>query len=224
MYRFDTLATTMALFQKNPFSEDVGKQLYSFGHTKTMLVVGLGNVGKKYELTRHNLGFLTVDHFAVNNDFPGWIEKKDTRCLLTKKTMGETEVILIKPTTMMNLSGEAVQAISHFYKIPTEHILVVHDELDINFGQIRTKTGGGAAGHNGIKSVTQHLGENYGRIRIGVNSPDRPEQMDSADYVLASLSKSEQAELPHLNREVASILTETIYSGTLATETRNFII
>jgi peptidyl-tRNA hydrolase, PTH1 family len=214
----------MALFQKNPYSSDTGKQLYSFGHTTTLLIVGLGNVGAKYAQTRHNLGFLCVDYFAKQNEFPDWMEKKDARAYIAKKTLGETEVILLKPATMMNLSGEAVQAIAHFYKIPTNKTIVVHDELDIPYGQIRTRTGGGPAGHNGIKSLIKHIGKDFGRIRIGIDSKERPEQMDSSDYVLAKLTKSEQATAPTLIKEVGSIITETIYSGQLATETRKFIL
>ncbi len=202
----------------------MGKQLYSFGHNKSLLIVGLGNVGKKYEKTRHNLGFLCVDHFAVANNFPDWIEKKDTNCLFTKKILGETDVMLMKPTTMMNLSGEAVQQLAHFYKIPTESVIAVHDELDIPFGQIRTRTGGGPAGHNGIKSLISHNGKEFGRIRIGIESDDRPEQMESADYVLANLTKREQEQLGGLKKEVSSILTETIFSGQLNAETRSFLI
>jgi peptidyl-tRNA hydrolase, PTH1 family len=213
----------MALFQKNPYSSDAGKQLFSFGHTKKILIVGLGNIGKKYDKTRHNLGFSCIDYFASQNDFPAWIEKKDAKCMLSKKTLGETEVILLKPTTMMNLSGEAVQAIAHFYKIATESIVVVHDELDIPFGQIRTRTGGGPAGHNGVKSTIKHVGKDFGRIRIGIESEDRPEKMESSDFVLANLSKEEQDLLPTMSREVASILTETIFSGQLHAETRSFI-
>lgn len=202
----------------------MGKQLYSFGHNKSLLVVGLGNIGKKYEKTRHNLGFLCVDFFAETNEFPKWIEKKDIKCLLSKNVMGETEVFLLKPTTMMNLSGEAVQQLAHFYKIPTENIIVVHDELDIPFGQIRSRIGGGPAGHNGVKNLITHIGKDFGRIRIGIDNNDRPEQMESADYVLANLSKHEQANLNQLTQEVGSILTETIYSGALTAETRTFVL
>lgn len=214
----------MALFQKNPFSSDTGKQLYSFGHNKSMMIVGLGNVGKKYTHTRHNLGFLCIDYFAKTNQFPEWIEKKDVRAYMTKKTLGETEVILVKPATMMNLSGEAVQAIAHFYKLQTRHIIVIHDELAIPFGQIRTRLGGGPAGHNGVKNIIQHVGEDFGRIRIGIDTAARPPQMESAPFVLAQLSKDEQALLPSLQKEVANIVTETIFSDQLTSETRYFIV
>lgn len=199
------------------------KSLYSVGFGKTLLIVGLGNMGSRYNNTRHNLGFRCVDFLAQSQDFPGWQEKKDLRCYLSKKTVGDTSVILIKPTTMMNLSGEAVQATCNFYKIPTSQVTVVHDELDIPFGQIRTRKGGGAAGHNGIKSIISHIGEDFGRVRIGIEG-ERPEQMDTADYVLANFSDKEQKELLNLQKEIASLLTEYIYGGQLHEETRKFIV
>jgi PTH1 family peptidyl-tRNA hydrolase len=137
--------------------------------------------------------------------------------------MGETRVIAIKPTTFMNLSGEAVQATSHFYKIHPDHIIVVHDELDIDFGQIRMRKGGSAAGHNGIKSVSQHIGEDYGRVRIGIG-PKVPEQIDSADFVLQRFSGAEQEQMPALTREVTAYLNEIIFGAQLTPETRSFLV
>lgn len=209
----------MALFQRKP---DVSSNLpiYSLGLTKTLLIVGLGNVGKKYDGTRHNIGFAAVDALANNQDFDPWIEKKDLKCHITHKTIGDNRVILCKPTTFMNLSGEAVQAISHFYKVPLQQIVAVHDELDIPFGQIRTRTGGGSAGHNGIKSMTQHLGEEYGRVRIGV-AAESP--METSDFVLAKFSQEEQSHIDALLKESNAILTEYIYGAELQPETRSFI-
>lgn len=213
----------MALFQKRPsFSDNI--QFYTLGQNKTILIVGLGNVGKQYEGTRHNIGFAAVDHFAEKNDFPGWTDKKDLKCHLTQLTMQDTRVILIKPTTFMNLSGQAVQATAHFYKIEPSRILVVHDELDIPFGQIRTRIGGSAAGHNGIKSVTNTIGEQYGRVRIGVGPKDHTEQ-DSADFVLARFSKGQEADMQNLLKESTAILSEYVYGGgNLLAETRSFLI
>jgi peptidyl-tRNA hydrolase, PTH1 family len=213
----------MALFQRRP---QVGQaiQFYTLGQNRTLLIVGLGNPGKEYDGTRHNVGFLCLDAFAKANDFTPWIDKKDFKCQQADATLGDTRVVIIKPTTFMNLSGEAVQAVAHFYKIPAEKILVVHDELDIPFGQVRLRTGGSSAGHNGLKSVIQHIGEGFGRVRIGVG-PKTPEQMDSADYVLAPFSKEQQAHLPALTREVSAILSETAYGeGTLPQDTRSFVV
>lgn len=209
----------MALFQKRP---DVLSNLPVFATalTKTLLVVGLGNVGKKYDGTRHNIGFAAIDEVARSQDFDPWVEKKDLKAHITQKTIGDNRIILCKPTTFMNLSGEAVQAVSHFYKIPREQIIAVHDELDIPFGQIRTRMGGGSAGHNGIKSITQHLGEDYGRVRIGVGAETL---METSDFVLAKFSKEEQEHLHALLKETNAILTEYMYSAGLLSETRGFI-
>ncbi|MEJ0073813.1 MAG: aminoacyl-tRNA hydrolase [Candidatus Saccharibacteria bacterium] len=157
----------MALFQKRPqVSNPV--QFTTVGLNKSLLIVGLGNPGEEYADTRHNVGFMCLDDFARKNDFQAWTHKKDLKCELTQQTLGDTRVILIKPQTFMNLSGEAVQAVQHFYKLHNGQTVVVHDELDVNFGQIRMRIGGSAAGNNGIKSVSQHIGEDYGRVRIGI--------------------------------------------------------
>jgi len=213
----------MALFQRKPQVSDT-IQLYTVGQNKTVLLVGLGNIGERYDGTRHNIGFYCIDHFIDKQDgMDGWIEKKDLKCYLSSGRVGDTRVVAIKPTTFMNLSGQAVQAVANFYKIVTSSTLVIHDELDIDFGQIRLRVGGASAGHNGIKSVTQVLGEDYGRIRIGVG-PKTPAQIDSADFVLQKFSPDEQKQLPNLAREVTAILTEYIYSGQLPNETRSFLV
>ncbi len=211
----------MGLFQKNPFLSSEKRALYSLGQERTVLVVGLGNKGKKFDGTRHNIGFACIDAFAEAHEFGKWSEKKDLKCLLVSKTLGGARVILCKPTTMMNLSGEAIQAMSNFYKIAQSDIVVVHDELDIPFGQIRMRLGGSAAGNNGLKSLIQHLGEDFGRVRIGIQAPTK---MEGADFVLAKFNKEEQAHLKALRAEVVSILTESLYQGTLTPETRSFLV
>lgn len=213
----------MALFQKRPQLGD-SIQFYTLGQHKTLLIVGLGNPGSEYDGTRHNVGFAAVDRFVQDHDFPAWIDKKDLKCHISQAQVGEARVIAIKPTTFMNLSGEAVQAVTHFYKINPEDVIVVHDELDIPFGQIRTRIGGSAAGHNGIKSVTQHIGEQYGRVRIGVGPKTHP-SMDSKDFVLGRFSSDEQAQLKNLTQETSAILSEYVYGGgKLPHETRSFIV
>lgn len=212
----------MALFQRKPHS-NTNPPLYSLGLNKTILLVGLGNPGKQYDHTRHNIGFACVDFLADKQDFAGWTDKKDLKCLMTSAQIGDKRVIMIKPTTFMNLSGEAVQAVAHFYKISTEDITVIHDELDVAFGTIRTRTGGGSAGHNGIKSITTHVGEATNRVRIGVKGEgDATAHMDTADYVLASFSKDEQADMGSLKQEVAALLTEYIHGSDFVSETRTF--
>lgn len=211
----------MALFQKRP---EVGHGITftTYGMNKTLLIVGLGNIGSEYDNTRHNVGFACLDEFASKNDFSAWINKTDLKCQISQATLGETRVFICKPTTFMNLSGEAVQAVAHFYKIQPEHTIVVHDELDIDFGQIRMRMGGSSAGHNGVKSVTKHIGENYGRIRIGIG-PKNPEQIESADFVLQKFNSHETELLPKLKREVSAILSELAYGASLTSETRSFL-
>ncbi len=212
----------MAWLQRRPQVADP-VNYFSTGLNKTMLIVGLGNIGSEYGGTRHNIGFECVEAFAKANDFGGWIDKKDLKCQVTDGRIGEAKVIVMKPTTFMNLSGEAVQAIAHFYKIPTQYIVVVHDELDIDFGHIRTRVGGSSAGHNGIKSVSQMLGdENYGRIRIGIG-PKKPARIDSADFVLQKFTTIEQKHMPALIKEATAIISEFAYGSQLSTETRSFI-
>ncbi|MGH7157637.1 MAG: aminoacyl-tRNA hydrolase [Candidatus Saccharimonadales bacterium] len=212
----------MALFQKQPQASDTIKY-YTLGQNKTVLVVGLGNPGTKYEQTRHNIGFACLDAFAKANNFDPWIDKKDLKCQMASGQLGETRVILCKPATFMNLSGEAVQSVAHFYKVSADKIVAIYDEIDIPFGQIRLRVGGSSAGHNGVKSLIQHLGEDFGRVRIGIG-PKTPEQMDSADFVLARFSSEQQAQLKNLTQETNAILSEYAYGGQLPHETRNFIV
>lgn len=213
----------MSLFQRRPQVGDT-IQYYTLGQNKTLLIAGLGNPGKEYDGTRHNIGFACLDAFAQANQFDPWVDKKDLKCHMASATLGDTRVILIKPTTYMNVSGEAVQATAHFYKIPAEKIMVVHDELDIPFGQIRLRTGGGSAGHNGLKSIIGLLGEDFGRVRVGIG-PKVPEQIDSADFVLQKFSADQQAHIKELTREVNAILSECAYGdGRLPTETRTFLV
>jgi len=210
----------MGLFQKKP---DVSSSapLYTLGLNKNLLIVGLGNIGKEFEDTRHNIGFSCVDEFADSQEFDPWVDKKDLKSQYTTKNIGNTRVILIKPTTFMNNSGEAVQAASHFYKIAPDNILVVHDELDLPFGQLRTRMGGSDAGNNGIKSTIQHIGEDFGRLRIGIKVPTR---MKMSNFVLAKFSEEEQKHLPALKKEVITMLTEYIYGDRLTAETRSFMV
>ena len=124
-----------------------------------ILIVGLGNIGEQYSNTKHNVGFMAIDKIANDHNFPDFKEKKNY--LFTKSKVENEDIILIKPTTYMNLSGEAVQSASTMYKIKPEDIIVIHDDLDIPTSEIRTKIGGSAGGHNGLKSI-----DNSMRIRL----------------------------------------------------------
>lgn len=197
---------------------------YTVGLNRTLLFIGLGNPGKGYDLTRHNVGFFCIDEFVSKaTEMESWVQKKDLKCLVSTGRLGENRIIAIKPTTFMNLSGDAVQAAVHFYKISLDNIVVIQDELDLEFGQVRMRGSGSAAGHNGIKSVSRQLGENFGRIRIGIG-PKKPARIKSEDFVLQKFSEDEQAQLPNMAREVNSILTEYIYGSELPHETRGFLI
>lgn len=212
----------MALFQKKPIVES-SLPLYSLGLHKSLLIVGLGNPGKKYDGTRHNIGFVALDSLAQKLEFPDWVEKKDHKCLQTTQTIADTRVTLIKPTTFMNLSGEAVRLVQNFYKISPDRTVAVHDELDIPFGQIRIRLGGSAAGNNGVQSIIDLCGEDFGRVRIGIRN-EIVEKADGKDFVLSKFSKEEQAQMPALIRETNAILSELIHGQPLTPDTRSFIV
>lgn len=211
----------MALFQKKPQVSD-NLPLYTLGAHKTVLIVGLGNPGKGYIGTRHNVGFTVLNKFAEKNDFPGWLTKKDLRCELTVQNLGENRVILSKPQTFMNNSGEAAQAVQRFYRVYNPQTLAVYDELAIPLGQLRTRLGGTDAGHNGVKSLIQHLGGDFGRLRIGIGS-EVSKKSDAADFVLGKFTKEEQGHLPQITREANAIITEYIFGGELTSETRTVL-
>ena len=212
----------MGLFVRKENEESIN---YTISASNTLVIAGLGNPGKEYENTRHNVGFACIDALKeAQREFSEWQEKKTLHCNISSGNFGQTKVILVKPTTFMNESGRAIQGALNFYKLSTKQLTVVHDELDIPFGQIRTRQGGGHAGHNGIRSVIQYIGDDFGRVRIGIDNPDKPGQQDSADYVLGKFTKKEQAEIPKLTREVQSILIELIYRGELYADTRNILL
>lgn len=190
----------------------------------TILLIGLGNPGDKYTDTRHNIGFNSVNNFAIKNDFPDWSIKKSLKSEITENKINGNKIILAKPTTYMNSSGEAVQLVKNFYKIENEKIIVIYDDVDIDFGQIRMRSGGKSAGHNGIKSLINNIGEDFTRVRIGIG-PKRPAQITSEDFVLQNFTKAQQSEMNSLLQETNSILSEFSFSGgKIEPETRKFII
>lgn len=213
----------MAWLQKRP-QVALPINYVTMGQNNILMLVGLGNIGAKYQGARHNIGFECLDLLIDKyQEMSNWVEKKDLKCYLSSGRFGDSMVIAIKPTTYMNLSGEAVALALSFYKVQLEHLVVVHDDLDIDFGSIRIRYGGSDAGHNGIKSITNKIGEDYGRIRIGIG-PKKPEEIDSADFVLQSFSTQEQKQIDNMKRECSAILSEFIYNKKLVTETRSFIV
>lgn len=208
----------MALFQKKPIDTD-NVPLYTLGANKSVLIIGLGNPGDEHQRTRHNIGFAVIDHFAKENNFPSWHIKNDLKCQLSLQTLGETRVILCKPSTYMNNSGEAASAVQRFYRVYNVNTLVIYDELAIPFGQLRSRMGGSDAGHNGVKSLITHLGDDFARLRVGIGT-ELAQKADSASFVLDKFSKLEQEKLPLVTREATAMITEYIFSGQLPHDTR----
>lgn len=160
------------------------------------IFVGLGNPGAKYAGNRHNIGFMAVDRIAVDHGFGPWRSK--FRGQVAEGVLGGRKVLLLKPETYMNLSGEAVQQAMAFYKLAPGDVTVFHDELDIPPGRVRVKQGGGHAGHNGLRSIHAAIGDAYGRVRLGIGHPGRKELV--AHYVLHDFGKADQDWLDDLLR------------------------
>lgn len=159
------------------------------------MVVGLGNPGRKYARTRHNAGFLVVERLAERWGIdPG--RKTQSGALVGDGRVRDVAVVLVRPQSYMNLSGQPTRALMDFYKLTPEDVLVVHDEVDLPFGAVRLKSGGGHGGHNGLRDLSRHLGPNYGRVRVGVSRP--PEGWETADYVLGGWTEAEAARLPEI--------------------------
>lgn len=162
----------------------------------TKIVVGLGNPGKEYEKSRHNVGFHIIDAVAASYG-ASWHEKAKFKAQIAQFILHGETVILVKPETYYNLIGESIRALKDFYKVQNSDILAIHDELDLSFGTIRTRIGGGSAGNNGIKSILSHIGEDFARIRVGTAneiSAGRPAEV----FVLATFSEEEKQHLPEI--------------------------
>jgi PTH1 family peptidyl-tRNA hydrolase len=169
------------------------------------LIAGLGNPGSKYQGNRHNVGFMVVDRLASMSGAGAFKDK--FKGVWSKGILARQDVVLLKPLTYMNLSGESVQAAMAFFKVPLERVIVVHDELDLPYRDVRVKIGGGAAGHNGLKSITQQCGgPEFVRVRVGIGRPTRgaPES-----WVLSDFDGMESAELPDV-LQVAALAAETV--------------
>lgn len=179
------------------------------------LVVGLGNPGPEYASTRHNLGFLVLDELALRAGSPPW--KKKFHGELAEGRVGGEPAHLLKPLTYMNESGRSVLAALSFYKVPLESLLVIHDELDLPFAEVRLKSGGGDAGNRGIRSVTAQLGRpEYARIRVGIGKPPAGFRGSAADFVLQGFAPAERAELATLVARAADAAELIVQSGLAA--------
>ena len=171
---------------------------------ETFIIAGLGNPGRKYENTRHNLGFITVDKIAEDNDIS--VKKIKFKSLVGEGVIGSDKVILMKPQTFMNNSGEALREIVNFYKVPPENLIVIYDDFDIPIGSIRVRKFGSAGTHNGMRSIIRLLGfDNFPRIRIGIDSTIKNELID---FVTGGFRKEE-----------VPLLEEAVTNGAAAAET-----
>jgi len=169
------------------------------------LIVGLGNITKEYQFTRHNFGFLFLDQIINDYDFKASAKKFKSE--IFSGAINNEKIIAIKPQTYMNLSGEAVLQVATFYKVEPSNILVIHDDIDLELGRVKFKIGGGNAGHNGLKSIDAAIGKNYKRLRLGVGRPKNLNH-EVSDYVLGKFSKEEMVVVDKVCSEYASSITE----------------
>lgn len=165
-----------------------------------LLIVGLGNPGAEYKNHRHNVGFMAVDAIARANGFSTWSRKFQGE--ISEGKLGAGKVLLLKPLTFMNLSGQSVAAAAGFYKLTEADIIVIHDELDLPPGRCKVKTGGGNSGHNGLKSIDAHLGKDYRRLRIGIGHPGHKDRVNP--YVLGDFAKADTIWLEPLLAAIAA--------------------
>ncbi len=181
------------------------------------LIAGLGNVGANYTFTRHNAGFMVVDKLAIMKEVE-FKENSKLKSLITKYRHGDSEIILIKPTTYMNLSGEAVSAVMNYYKINIEDVLIVYDDLSLELGKIRFRPNGSDGGHNGIKSVIKHIStQNIARLKIGIG-PQPP--IPSEQFVLQNFYKSQLEELKVVLRNAVEGIDYYLDNGMAQTQNK----
>ena len=169
------------------------------------VVIGLGNPGKKYEKTRHNIGFIAIDNLRKKlnvND-----EREKFQALVSEKNIDGEKVIFLKPQTFMNLSGNSVIEIVNFYKLdPKKDIIVIYDDMDLSFGDIRIREKGSSGGHNGIKSIISHIGEEFIRIKCGIGAKEK----DAVEHVLGEFSQTEQKDLEEILEKIYNCVIEML--------------
>lgn len=174
------------------------------------LITGLGNPGREYKETRHNIGFMALDRLATRLDET--FGKVQSQALIARANYKEARLVLAKPQTYMNLSGQAVSALARFYKVPPANMMVCYDDVDLPFGALRIRPAGGSAGQKGMKSIIERMGtESIARMRLGIGRP--PGRMDAAAYVLQPFSRAEQQELPFLLDRAADALLTFVTGG-----------
>ncbi len=173
------------------------------------LVVGLGNPGQEYKKTRHNIGFMAIDVIFNRYNFAPFKTKFEGH--ISEGIISGKKIILLKPQTFMNLSGNSVQKVAQFYKISPQNIIVIHDDKDLVLSKIKAKNGGSAGGHNGLKNIDAQIGQNYNRIRIGVGSP-KDYNMDTINFVLSRFNQSEMTVLEEKLDLIAQTIPELVNS------------
>lgn len=173
------------------------------------IIAGLGNPGDQYRMTRHNMGFLVLD--ALAEDAGIAVQKKKFEALLGDGRIGNERVLLVKPQTFMNLSGQSIRQAADFYQKTPEEIIVVHDDLDLPFGTVRIKVGGGDGGHKGIRSLMDHLGGAFTRVRLGIGKPSFKD--DTEHYVLQPFPKADLETLAEVVRKACEAVREILDSG-----------
>jgi PTH1 family peptidyl-tRNA hydrolase len=177
------------------------------------LIIGLGNPGREYKDNRHNVGFMLIDRLAVRLD--ARMNRLQSKALVSSVLIDEHKTILAKPQTYMNLSGDSVGGLARFYKVPLEQVLVAHDDLDLPFGTIRVRPGGGPGGQKGVASAIQRLGsKDFPRLRIGIGRP--PGRMDPAKFVLQDFPSSEQFTLSEVLDRAAEAVLSFVQDGVQA--------
>lgn len=175
-----------------------------------ILLIGLGNPGREYQTNRHNFGFMLIDRIAVRLNARGL--KVQAKAIVTTAIYEDRRLILAKPQTYMNLSGQSIQGLAHFYKLPLENMLVAHDDLDLPFGTIRLRPGGGPGGQRGVASTIERLGtKDFARLRLGIGRP--PGRMDPAAYVLQDFSRDETKILSEVLDRAADAALEFVMNG-----------
>ena len=169
------------------------------------VVIGLGNPGKKYEKTRHNIGFIAIDTFRKKMNISD--EREKFQALVCEKNIDGERVIFLKPQTFMNLSGNSVIEIVNFYKLdPKKDIIVIYDDMDLSFGDIRIREKGSSGGHNGIKSIISHIGEEFIRIKCGIGAKEK----DAVEHVLGEFNQTEQKDLDEILEKINNCVIEML--------------
>ena len=202
------------------FQNDVPKPGRMDDMAQAWLIVGLGNPGPRYELTRHNVGQLVVDELAARRGESFRAHKANARVVETWLRPGGAKLVLAKPNTFMNVSGGPVAGLAKFYGVAPEHVVVVHDELDIPFDTIKLKAGGGHGGHNGVRDVAKALDSTgFARVRVGIGRPSG--RQDPADWVLDPFGATERKNLPILVGDAADAVEQLVDEGLVAAQQKH---